>query len=191
MKEIPKLEEKLSFLEELILLILYLSKEEILSYDLKLNDIIFLISQEIDELKNIDFKPTIYGIYSEKIKKTIEELVNKDYIKIIDDRLILTDEGKNIAEDILNNLDKKNLDVIKENIEFFEGLTYEEILSFLYYKFPEYFEKIRKLQSIENNRLEIAIELYKKEKISIEAASEIAGISLYKFIEILKSRKLI
>ncbi len=44
---------------------------------------------------------------------------------------------------------------------------------------------------IESNRKKLALSLYQKGKISIEAASEIAGMNIKDFMEMLEKKKLL
>jgi ArsR family metal-binding transcriptional regulator len=80
--------------------------------------------------------------------------------------------------------------IIEEEFTLLENLSENEILALLYFKFPEFAKYSEKLDKITKKRRELAISLYKKGKISIEAASEIAGVSIKEFMEMLKNKKL-
>ena len=57
------------------------------------------------------------------------------------------------------------------------------MLTLIYSTFPDYAEKSVVKCEIEKNRLNNAIKLYKKDKVSIQRAAEIGGVSLDKFLK--------
>lgn len=180
----------MSLLEDTILLIVFFSQDKISPYDYTLNNMIFMIAKESGKLRGIDFKPTACGFYSYKIRSALDNLLD-DSITIKDGGLTLTDWGDYLVGLLLGELDEDYIDTVRDVVDFFEGLSPEEVLVFLYYRYPEYFKDVKLIQLIEKNKVDLAIELYKKEKISIGALSEILNIPIEDTIELLKQRQLL
>jgi len=185
------MKEKLNNLEKTILLILLFSKNELYETDFILYDLIFLINYQTDKLNINDFEFHSYGIYSKKVSDALFKLIEKNYIELDDDILILTYKSKKIIPFLLENTDKELLESIKENVNLFNDLNLFEILTYLYYKYPEYFNNIKRLKIIEKNKEKLALNLYKKNKISLNALSEILNIPIEKTVDLLKEKNLI
>ncbi len=75
--------------------------------------------------------------------------------------------------------EQMNLRLDKSLIKEFEDLAKEENLNR-----AALFKKVL-VEGIKNERLNVAIQKYVLKKISIEKASQIAGVSIYNFIETL------
>jgi hypothetical protein len=180
----------MSLLEDTILLIVFFSEDKISPYDYTLNNMIFMIAKESKRLRKIDFTPTACGFYSYKVRSALENLMD-DAITIKDGGLVLTDWGDYLVGLLLGELDEDYIDTVRDVVDFFQGLSPEEVLVFLYYRYPEYFKDVKIMQIIEKNKTDLAIELYRKEKISIEALSEILGVSLEYLINLLKKKQLL
>lgn len=180
----------MSLLEETILLIVFFSRDKISPYDFTLNNMIFMIAKQSGRLRGLAFKTTACGFYSYKVRLALESLLD-DTITIKDGGLVLTDWGDYIVGQLLIEMDEDYLDIVADVVEFFEGLSPEEVLVFLYYRYPEYFKEAKLIQLIEKNKMDLAIELYRKEKISIEALAEILNIPIEDTIELLKQRQLL
>mgnify|MGYP004442993519 FL=1 len=69
--------------------------------------------------------------------------------------------------------------------ELFDGLTSSEVCALTYFTFPETTSESVILDKIIKNRKKLALSLYKKKKISVEKASEIAGIPLMNMYKLL------
>ncbi|NAZ26513.1 MAG: hypothetical protein GU343_03215 [Nanoarchaeota archaeon] len=104
---------------------------------------------------------------------------------------MLTEKGIEEAEKIFKEFSKKEIDILEEVLDLFDGTTNDEILAVFYFKVPGFSELSGPLPKIVKNRKKLAISLYRKGKISIGAASEIAGMNIKDFMEMLKKKNLI
>ena len=69
---------------------------------------------------------------------------------------------------------------------FLNDLSEEELLGFVYFSFPDMTKESIKLRDLEPRRQQIALRLYRRSKISMEKAAEIAGIPLDEFMKRLR-----
>jgi len=184
------MEEDFTLLEKVIILLLYLKDKTPIFGKTKLQKMIFLISQEIPELEEeLDFEAYRYGMYDQTIEEILDGLQKDGFIKIKDDQIILQEEAVKRIQEISKDL-KEKISILEEVKDLLNDLAEDEMLVLMYFKFPEFARYSEKKKEIERKRKEFAISLYLKGKISIEAASEIAGVSIKEFLEILKKRRL-
>jgi predicted HTH domain antitoxin len=186
------LKEEFTLLEKIILVLLYLSRNNQKIDKLKLTKMIFLISYDIKELREeLDFKIYKTEIYDQNINDILDGLKQDGFIKIKNKYIMLTEKGIEEAEKIFKEFSKKEIDILEEVLDLFDGTTNDEILAVFYFKVPGFSELSGPLPKIIKNRKKLAISLYRKGKISIGAASEIAGMNIKDFMEMLKKKNLI
>ncbi|MDT7891089.1 MAG: UPF0175 family protein [Candidatus Nanopusillus sp.] len=186
------LKEEFTLLEKIILVLLYLSRNNQKIDNLKLIKMIFLISYDIKELREeLDFKIYKTEIYDQNINDILDGLKQDGFIKIKNKYIMLTEKGIEVAEKIFKEFSKKEIDILEEVLDLFDGTTDDEILAVFYFKVPGFSELSGPLPKIIKNRKKLAISLYRKGKISIGAASEIAGMNIKDFMEMLKKKNLI
>lgn len=77
--------------------------------------------------------------------------------------------------------DNIDLELIEDMKKLFDGLNSEEVCALTYFTFPETITESLIRSRIIENREKIAVNLFKKNKISVEKASEIAGLHLKEF----------
>jgi len=75
---------------------------------------------------------------------------------------------------------QSNLAIIKSELN---DLTEDELLGFIYFTFPEMTIESVKFEKIKPKRMNIALSLYAKSKISLGKALEIAGMNIDTFIK--------
>ncbi|HOW29597.1 MAG TPA: UPF0175 family protein [archaeon] len=183
MSEIDDYLGDLSELQKYIILLLASNNNVPIRGDVWFQKELFLIAKN---LKNIDeeasFCSDMYGPYSENADNQLEELELDDVIKKDGSKIAITNYGKEIAKKIESNIAKPILNMISDFKILLNDLDNEEVLAIIYFTFPDYTDESLVIANIKKDRKEIAIRLYKKDKISLQKASEIAGIPLDKFI---------
>lgn len=173
--------------QKYILLLLNSDDNDTVSGKTKLMKELFFISQNIPELdEETDFEPDNYGPSSDVVMGDIEKLDMLQLIKIHNENYSLTEQGKKIAQKIINTVGKRELEIIEDMKQLFKDLTYHEMLGLVYFSYPEMTEKSLVKEEIENRREKIALSLLKKGKISIAKAAEIADMSMSSFYKMLK-----
>jgi len=127
-----------------ILALLYVAKEEKAEVTaIKLQKIFFLLEKEKNINLGLDFKPYLFGPYSEKLQDALYELANKGLVKINYEDVknlagvtIGYKESYELAENI-------KIDVSEDILTFFRQWVKKsrnEILKYVYEKYPEYSE---------------------------------------------------
>ena len=174
-------------IEKAILILLYLYNDKVDIY--RLHKMVFLASLDIPELREeLEPIPSMYKdiFYDENIDEAIESLKFDGLIEG-DTSLQLSSKGRE-AQFLLSDKEK---DIYEEIIDLFKDTTDDEILAIFYYKLYDQIKILKPLKRIESNRKKLALSLYQKGKISIEAASEIAGMNIKDFMEMLKKKGLL
>ncbi|QFW68487.1 MAG: hypothetical protein NV1_09 [Nanoarchaeotal virus 1] len=172
-------------LEKIILGLLYFYNDKVDAN--RLHKMVFLASLDFEEARDmLEPKPSIYKdiFYDENIDEAIESLKFDGFIEG-DSTFLLSTKGKELTPFLLSDKEK---DILEEVVDLFKNTTDDEILAIFYFKLYDQIKILKPLPRIFKDRKKLAISLYQKEKISIEAASEIAGIDLSKFMKLLKKK---
>ena len=173
-------------IEKAILTLLYLYNDKVDIY--RLHKMVFLASLDIPELREeLEPRPTMYKdiFFDENIAEAIESL---KFDGLIEGDTSLQLSSKETPQFLLSDKEK---DIYEEIIDLFKDTTEDEILAIFYYKLYNQIKILKPLKRIESNRKKLALSLYQKGKISIEAASEIAGMNIKDFMEMLKKKGLL
>jgi len=182
-------EQDYTNIEKAILTLLYLYNDKVDVY--RLHKMVFLASLDIPELREeLEPRPTMYKdiFFDENIAEAIESLKFDGLIEG-DTSLQLSSKGRGVALRFLPS--GKEEDIYNEIIDLFKDTTDDEILAIFYYKLYNQIKILKPLKKIESNRKKLALSLYQKGKISIGAASEIAGMNIKDFMEMLKKKGLL
>ena len=138
---------------------------------------LYFISLNVPSLEDeFKFEPDNYGPSSDVVERNLESLIQENFLKKGNKGFQLNNLGK----DYLNSRNFKDIDyeLIEDMKKLFDGLTSDEVCALTYFTFPETTSESLILDRIIKNRKKLALSLYRKNKISAEKASEIAGISL-------------
>ena len=104
-------------------------------------------------------------------------------------KFILTKLGKEIALDIKKSLPTNENDLVEEVKEFLNDMSKDELLLFIYISYPNMTDDAVEFKKILPRRKDIAIGLYRKDKVSVGKAAELAGISVSEMVKILSDSK--
>jgi len=178
--EVKEIMENISELQKYIVLLLNSNDAEPLKGDLWFQKELFLTDKNIPELASeASFCSDFLGPYSENAEEQVEQLEQDEIINKEGNKLSLSPLGNKIAQEI--KIDKEHLEMISEFKSLLNDLTNDELLTLIYFSFQNMTDESLKLKHIIKHRISVAIKLYKKNKITIQKASEIAGISLENF----------
>lgn len=181
--------EDLSEVKKNLLLLLSAKSNEAINGKLWYQKQLFLISKNNKKLEEeANFEAYFWGPYSELAESEMEELVQLGVVKQAGGKYILTDIGKDIARTLSKKVSKDENQLIDDVKDFVNGLTKDELLLFIYISYPEMKEDAVEFKQLLPKRKEIAIAMYKKEKISVGKAAELAGVSTDEMIKILQER---
>lgn len=190
MSEADELIEDMSELQKFIVLLLDSKNQEPISgktsfkKELHFQKELFFIAKNIPELeKEASFDYDFYGPYSDNAKEGVKALALDE---IVDDRqtsMMLSNLGKEIAEKLRKKYPKDVLELLSEIKELLNDISEDELLTLVYVTVPKYARESLIWEKLSKNRVNIAISLYKKKKISIGRAVEIADVPLEKLLK--------
>ncbi len=194
LKDIEKNEGKLYIL----FLLNSLNQQPILGKT-KLMKELFFISNNVPSLEKLySFEADNYGPSSDAVARFLDDLTLFEVISLENKskssssdyfEYSLTDFGKKILESIKNK--PKDTELIEDMKILFDGLTTDESLALTYFSFPETTVESLVKGKIEKNRVNLALNLYKKNKVSLTKASYIAGIPIDSFLELLRKNNIL
>ena len=125
-----------------------------------------------------DYLAYHYGMYSDTVAQEIENLVANGLAAEINGKFSPTPAGEAISEEVKETLQKsvKDATLLFETIEQYKDLTEDELLVLTYYLFPEFARNSEIRGRVERIRKRVALNLYKKGKISLLLAAKISGV---------------
>jgi len=172
-----------TLLEFLIILILHADNETPIKGMTWLQKIVFILNRNIDEIKAI-FDGYYIGPYSEQVELIVNQFRSSEYLDIDKKkRICLTQKGRELASRIIPNISEERLCLIEQVKQFMNDMTKNELIAFIYSSFEEYTHKSDVLDVFFRTRERASFSLYKKGKVSIGKAAEIAGLNLSDFID--------
>ena len=185
--------EQLNNVDKFILLLLNAKNQESIPGPIHLQKEMYLLQKIFPELANeTDYEPYFLGPYSEIVSDQTEQLASEGMVSEKHGKIELTSEGINVTDIIKKQIDKKEIQKIEEFKEFLNDLTKNELLAFTYFSYPSQNELEKESVEYKNllsQRRKLAMSMYRKDKISAQKASQIAGEYLEDFLEGLKTWK--
>lgn len=148
---------------------------------------LFLISKAIPELEEeAEFESDFMGPYSELADEQADRLRIE---RILDNKQKqLTPLGHKIEQQTKQEFGLNTVCFIQEMKAFLNDLPKDELLGFIYYSYSDMRLDSLEFSRISLKRKEIAVNLFKKGKISLGKAAIIAGLTQEELIGLLQSR---
>jgi uncharacterized protein YwgA len=155
----------------------------------KLHKILFLFSNVFKNFQDIlEFEPHLLGPYSETVDYVLDDLIRLDLVEKRNNSFSLTNKGLMIFNSLKPKEDLTK--VVEDFKDFLNDLTDDEVLTFIYVFYPQYIAESARWNELKKNRIKIAISLLRKQKISFTKASEIAGLNINEFEDLLRKRNI-
>ncbi|NPA63331.1 MAG: hypothetical protein GXN95_07285 [Methanococci archaeon] len=184
---LKKIFEDLEPEEKIILYALGALNNTPLNSKIKLHKLLFLVSNVFPQLnKLLEFEEHFLGPYSEKINYILDDLISLGLVEKKGGKYKLTEKGMEIYKRLKPKPELK--EVLEDFKEFIHDLTDDEILAFIYVSYPKYTKESIKWDELKKRRVDLAISLLKKQKVSFGKAAQIAGLSPIEFEELLLKR---
>lgn len=150
---------------------------------------LFILSKHIPELgENTDYAPYIMGSYSEVVEEIQDQFYISGFTEITDGATKLSLEGRKLAEATWLSADEKERKVVSYVKTLLNDLSYLELLGLVYTEYPDSAVKSEMLKAVASKKLEIAIQLFRKAKVSLKKAASIADLPLPEFSRILQEK---
>ena len=140
--------------KKLVLLVLELAGGRIIT-DTRMQKLAFLVNQEV--FNWVKFEANDYGPYSEELMKAVYKLEKeKKLIYVWDNdglsKYYLTEEGKQEAKNLLEELNKEDKDKLNRAVEILQRHKDDPIpylIAYVYKYYPEYAEKSKIKDKVE------------------------------------------
>jgi predicted HTH domain antitoxin len=148
---------------------------------------LFLLSKAFNDLADeASFDAYLLGPYSELAEEELDGLIKIGLVEKSGSKYQLTAKGKEVAEAIEKIANNKEKALSEEIKNFINDLTNDELLAFVYFTYPDMTEESVEVKRLIPKRKEIAVQLYRKQKVSLGKASELAGVRVDEFVDYLK-----
>lgn len=183
MAEVDDILEDMSELQKYIVLLLSANNKESIKGNTWFQKELFLIAKNIKEVEEeASFISDFYGPFSENAKEQLDDLALDEVVVKNGNQVSLSKFGSQVAQKIEDKTPKQRLEMIAEFKSLLNDLNDDEVLTFIYFAFPEFTDESLVLEKIKKNRKQVALRLFKKQKVSVQRAAEIAGEPLERFI---------
>ena len=185
MSKRENIEEDLSLTQKVSILLIGANSFQPVRGKLWFQKELFLIAQNIKELaEEADFESDFIGPYSEIVDEELDQLKRQGIVS--KQKVELTSDGRDVANRLRGQIPPKVLNLISDMKRFLNDLTREELLGFIYYSYPKMRIDSVEFAEIDKIRGQIAISLFRKNKVSLGKAALIAGMTQTDFIDALK-----
>lgn len=172
-----------------MLLLFHALNEKPIKNKINIMKMLYFISLNVPSLENeFNFEADNYGPSSDVVERNLESLNQENFLKEDKNGFQLNNLGKEYLNS--RNFDDIDYELIEDMKELFDGLTSDEVCALTYFTFPDTTSESVILDRIIKNRQILALNLYKKNKISVEKASEIAGIPLMEMYKLLSKNNM-
>ena len=152
---------------------------------------LFLLSKNNKNLEQeAGFEAYFWGPHSELADEEMADLVQLGIVKSLGNHYELTPIGKDIADTLNQKTSRSEQEIVEDVKNFLNGLKKDELLLFVYISYPETISEAIEFKSLLPKRKDLAISIYRGEKISLGKAAELAGMRVSAFIKELQQRGL-
>jgi predicted HTH domain antitoxin len=145
---------------------------------------IYVLSRTSPKLAEAaDYAPYLQGPWSENVEAALEDLQPIGLVKFdsYGRDIQLTDMGHRVFSKLASQMPEHVREHVEEVKEFLNDMTEEELLVFTYYTYKDMIQESVKLRKAIEHRREAAESLYRKDKVSLEKAAELAGMRISDF----------
>ncbi|WP_407382085.1 hypothetical protein [Methanobrevibacter sp.] len=174
--------------KQYILSLLYCNNQEPINGKSRLMIELFFISLNVPSLsKELEFEADNYGLSSNVMGEYLNDMNQK--------KLIIANKGSgenitySIGEYGKKFLEQENLnldyELISEIKTLCQDLTNDELFALTYFSFPEMTKNSLVKEKILAKRQKLAVGLYRKDKVSLEKATEISGLKFKEFLDLM------
>jgi uncharacterized protein YwgA len=150
--------------------------------------LLFLFSNVFTGFKGLfRYEPHLLGPYSETVENTLQSLIQLGLITDKSAGYQLTAEGLDLFKALAPKEDI--IRVVSDFKEFLHDLSEDEILAFIYSTHPEFISESARWNRLKPRRVDLAISLLRKAKVSFSKAAEVAGMTAGDFDRTLRERR--
>ncbi len=185
-----KVLEHVDQLQKFIILLANANNEPIRGR-LKLQKMMFLLSDKIDEIKEqSSYCAGNYGPYSEVIDEESKYLEQIGVLSSNNGEITITNEGREIAKEMMKNENGNTISALIEYKKFLNDLTSKELLAYVYSAYPDMTEESVEYENLKPDMEYHVLSLVKKQKLSAQRAAELLNRPLEHVIKQMKEEAL-
>ena len=171
------------------LILLASANNEPIKGRLKLQKMMFLLSDKIEEIRNqSSYDADNYGPYSEVVDEEAQYLEQIGVLSSRPGEITLTKEGNEIAKELIKKENKNVLNALNEYKKFLNDLSSKEVLDYVYSAYPDMTEQSIEYETLKPNMEHHILSLVKKQKISAQRAAELLNKSQEYIIKKMKEK---
>ncbi len=177
------MKDQIDTIQGFILALLGLGDGREIRGDLHLQKELYLLSRQTDALaRACNFNPYLKGPYSEDVDAAVSDL---KVLGLVEERrrgrLRLTEEGRDLFEELMDEIPPDVQERLLESKDFFNDMSDDELLVFIYAVYPEMATESILKDRVMAKRIPVAKRLYVRGKVSLERAAQLAGLPLGDF----------
>jgi predicted HTH domain antitoxin len=190
---LTKMVNRLTNAERFFFLLLYAPLDDTCPIPVKgstwLQKELFAISKNVPLVEEeANFDAYRYGSFSETIDEISDQYELSKYIeRDSSGSIYLTQKGNRLSAALWASTDTKSRELVCDIKKEFNDLTLNELLLYMYVTYPETAENSDVRDRVLHDRRVLSLSLLRKGKVTVQKASELAGMSLVDFIELVKS----
>jgi predicted HTH domain antitoxin len=148
----------------------------------------FLLWKALPKLRNqITYDPALMGPLSEAVDWDLNQLESIGLVLEGPPGVFLSNDGRDVFSAIPKVLDPSALELASRVKTLLNDLSKDELLAFIYFRYPETATESRELANLEPQRTRLAVSLVRKGKLGLEGGAHVAGLSMQDFARLLKS----
>jgi predicted HTH domain antitoxin len=157
--------------------------------NMKFQKEMFVLSKLVKGLEDeTEFTAYAMGSFSDNVEEIEDQFCISGFAEKRDDSIVLSFEGKKMAERIWENATERERDVVSKVKSLLNDLPEHELLALVYTEYPESAANSRLVGFVDKHRPDAAMGLLRKGKISLPSALQIARMSQPQFENFLKVR---
>lgn len=146
---------------------------------------LFYLARDKDKMREtLEFIPYLQGPWSEPTEQAMDDLRSIGLVSFdpkYGANLCLTDDGQEAYTKLAHAMPETLLNEVNEVKGLMNDLTENELLLLVYETYPSMTDRSVVKEKAIVNRVEYAKRLFKKDKVSLERAAELAAVSLREF----------
>jgi predicted HTH domain antitoxin len=146
----------------------------------------FVLSKKMKGLE-AEYEPFRLGPFSEALDDTLEQLRASHFVSP-EDPIHLTAQGLALARDCWEKASSDLRKLVLDTKKLFNNMTKDELLAYIYFTYPEWTENSDIREQVEGKRIDAAVSLFSKGKVSLGKAAAIAGHTVQTFMVVLQER---
>lgn len=161
-------------LQKFIILLTGAADNKPIKGSIKLQKILFMLSNGIDGIREGAFDAHLYGPFSKTIDQELQYLGQIGVLGNIHGEITLTETGREIAKDMAKDDTTRDiLEILTEYKETFNNLTDKELLTYVYLAYPDAAKASADYEHLRSNMEDHIISMVKKHKITAQRAAEL------------------